>query len=57
MDARVYLSQEWGQGAPKMCHVEWENRFTLGLNTAKNTDYIERWFKRKLRKIKFPTKN
>ncbi len=31
----------------------WESRFTLGLNFAKNTDY----FKQKLRRTKFPTKN
>ncbi len=37
--------------------LEWESRFTLGLNAAKNVDYIEKWFKQKLRKIKFPTKN
>ncbi len=34
-------------GAPKICHfwnnaLEWESSFTLGLNTAKNTDYIEK---------------
>ncbi len=23
---------------------EWESKFTLGLNAAKNTDYIEKWF-------------
>ncbi len=31
--------------------------FTLGLNTAKITDYIEKFLKQKLRKIKFPEKN
>ncbi len=31
-------------------------QFTLGLNAAKNIDYIEKWFKRKLCKIKFLTK-
>ncbi len=25
-----------------------ERRFTSGLNAAKNTDYIEKWFKEKL---------
>ncbi len=30
---------------------------TLGLNAAKIIDYIEKCFKRKLRRIKFPTKN
>ncbi len=37
--------------------LEWENRFTLGLNTAKSADCIEKCFKQKLYKIKFPTKN
>ncbi len=32
-------------------------KFTLGLNTARNTDYIEKCFEQKLRKIKFPKKN
>ncbi len=36
---------------------EWESRFTLGLNVAKNVGYIEKWLKRNLCKIKFPTKN
>ncbi len=36
--------------------LEWESRLILGLNAVKNVDYIEKWFKRKLRKIKFPTK-
>ncbi len=36
---------------------EWESRFTLALNTAKNIDYIEKCFKQKLNKIKFPAKN
>ncbi len=31
-------------------------KITLGLNTAKFTDYIEKRFKLKLLKIKFPTK-
>ncbi len=30
--------------------------FTLGLNTAKSTHYIEKWFNKKLSKIIFPTK-
>ncbi len=30
---------------------------TLGLNAAKIIDYIEKYFKRKLRRIKFPAKN
>ncbi len=37
--------------------LEWGSKFTIGLNTAKNIDYIEKCFKRKLRRIKFPTKN
>ncbi len=37
--------------------LEWKSRFTLGLNTAKNIDYIEKLFKQKLRKIKFSTEN
>ncbi len=31
--------------------------FTLGLNPAKNIDYIEKWVKQKLHRTKFPTKN
>ncbi len=37
--------------------LEWESRFTLGLYAAKNIDYIETYFKQKLRRIKFPIKN
>ncbi len=37
--------------------MKWESRFTLGLNAAKNTDYIKKHFKEKLLKMKFPTKN
>ncbi len=29
----------------------------LGLNAAKNTDYMEKCLKQKLHRIKFPTKN
>ncbi len=25
--------------------LQWESRFTLGLNTAKNTDYMKKCFK------------
>ncbi len=32
-------------------------KFTLGLEAAKNTDYIKKYFKQKLRRIKFPKKN
>ncbi len=31
-------------------------KFNLPLNAAKNTDYVEKWFKQKLFGIKFPTK-
>ncbi len=31
-------------------------KFTLGLNAAKTTDYTEKYFKQKLRRIEFPTK-
>ncbi len=34
--------------------LEWESRFTLGLNGAKNTHYINKSFKQKLFRIKFP---
>ncbi len=37
--------------------LEQESRFTLGLNAAKNTDYIKKCLKLKLFRIKFPTKN
>ncbi len=37
--------------------LEWKNRFTLMLNAAKNIDYIKLFFKQKLFRIKFPTKN
>ncbi len=36
--------------------LKWESRFTLGLNAARNTDYIKQCFKQKLFKIKFPKK-
>ncbi len=32
-------------------------KFTLGLNTVKNTDYIKKYFKQTLWRIKCPTKN
>ncbi len=43
-------------GSPNICHflndaLEWKSRFTLELNVAKNTDYIEKCFKQKLYKI------
>ncbi len=33
-----------------------ESRFTLGLNMAKNINYIKKHFKQKLLRNKFPTK-
>ncbi len=33
------------------------SRLNLGLNAAKTADYIEKYFKEKLFRIKFPTKN
>ncbi len=36
--------------------LQWESRFTLQLNATKNTNYIEKWFKRKSYKIKLPIK-
>ncbi len=37
--------------------LEWESMFTLVPKTEKNIDYIKKFFKRKLRRIKFPMKN
>ncbi len=37
--------------------LKWESRFILGLNADKITNYIEKCFKLKLLRIKFPTKN
>ncbi len=37
--------------------LEWGSIFTLGLNVAKRTNYIEESFKQKLCVVKFPTKN
>ncbi len=37
--------------------MEWKTRLTLGLNIAKNTDYIKKSVKQKLFRIKFQTKN
>ncbi len=37
--------------------MERESRFNLGLNAAKNADYIEKCVKQKFRTVKFPTKN
>ncbi len=37
--------------------LEWESRLTFRLNNAKNTDCIEKYFKQKLHRIKFSTKN
>ncbi len=63
VDAYLYLPQERSYGTPNICHfliyyyvLEWKSRFTLGLNAAKSTDCIEKCFKQKSYKIKFPTK-
>ncbi len=62
MGACLYLLQKWCKGAPKIYYfwnntLEWESTiFTLGLNIAKSTNYIEECFDQKLSKIKFPTK-
>ncbi len=32
-------------------------KFILGLNVAKNISYIEKCYKQKLHRIKYPTKN
>ncbi len=37
--------------------LEWESRFTLGRDATKNTDYIKKFLKQKLFRIKFTTKN
>ncbi len=37
--------------------LEWEGRFTLGLNAEENTNYLKKSFKQKLFRIKFPAKN
>ncbi len=45
MGAYVYLPPEWSWGAPKIKYydvLKWENRFTLGFNTAKNTGYMKK---------------
>ncbi len=36
--------------------LEWETRFTLALNAAKNIDSIKKCFRQKLFIIEFPTK-
>ncbi len=36
---------------------EWRSTFTLGRNTAKNINYIEKYLKQKLCRIKFSTKD
>ncbi len=49
-----------GRGALKIAIfeiLEWESKFTLGLNAAKNTNFIKKGFKWKLFRIQFPTKN
>ncbi len=63
VDTHVYLPKESSYGVPKIAIyvyyyvLKQENWFTLGLNTAKNTDYIKKSFKLNLLRIKFPTKN
>ncbi len=37
--------------------LEWESRFTFGMDAAENTNYIKKFFKLKLFKIKFSIKN
>ncbi len=59
--AHISTSAKSGVGVPKIWHfwnntLEWESRFTLGLNTVKNTDYIKNCLKQKLCRIKFPKK-
>ncbi len=49
-------------GTINICHFwnnapDWESRFTLVLDAAKSFDNIEKYFKQKFSKIKFPTKN
>ncbi len=45
------------EGGKHLHLLEWKSRFTFGLNAAKSTYCIEKCFKQKLYKIKFPTKN
>ncbi len=55
MGEYVYLSKEWNYGAPKIAIfeiLEWESKFTLVLNTAKNSDYIKKGLN-KNRKISY----
>ncbi len=57
---RLYTPRS-GAGGTKISHfwnnaLEWESKFTLGLNVGKSTDYIEKYFNQKLSKIKFPAK-
>ncbi len=63
-DAYLYLPKEWSKGRGTFAIFKinynvlvWESRFTLGLNASKSTDCIEKCFKQKLYKIKFPLKN
>ncbi len=58
MDLYPYLYQN-SKDLPFLKYYNAQERgriFTLMLNTAKDTDYIEKLFKQKLRKIKFFTK-
>ncbi len=59
---RISISPRSGDRASKRLPFfkyarEWKSRFTFGLNAARNTDYIEKYAKQKLCKIKFPAKN
>ncbi len=46
------------KGAPNVCYIlELKSRFFLGLKASKIIDCIEKCYKQKLHKIKFPTKN
>ncbi len=48
---------EWLWGIVAYYNVrQWESRFILVLNAAKNNNYIEKCFKQKLHRIKFSTK-
>ncbi len=63
VDSYLYLPQGWSYRAPNICHflnddnvLKWRGRFTLMLNAAKSTDFIEKCVKQKLYKKKFPTR-
>ncbi len=62
MCAYVYLPQEWNDGLQWLSVLKYyivlkrESRINLGLEIAKNTHYIKKFFKKKLLSIKFNTK-